>query len=136
MDFPDKLLTSFRQEAGDLISGLNYNLIRLEQDPANPEIINEIFRLSHSIKSSSALMGFEKLSSIAHKIEDMFGLIRNKTFQADKPLITLLLEGSDLLDSLLETYATRKDPDLRSTGAYEEKLVSILLPFGPLPSTK
>jgi two-component system, chemotaxis family, sensor kinase CheA len=136
MDFPEKLLTSFRQEAGDLVSSLNYNLIRLEQDPVNPGLINEIFRLAHSIKSSSGLMGFEKLGSITHKIEDMFGLIRNGKFAADKPLITLLLEGSDLLDILLENYTDRKEPDIGMTDAYEEKLLKVLLPFGPLPSTK
>ena len=57
-----KLLRAFLEEADELLEKLNQSLLQLEKDTENPELINEIFRLTHSIKSESALMGFSKLS--------------------------------------------------------------------------
>ncbi len=41
--------------------------------------INEIFRIMHTIKGSSAMMEFDSLATVAHRIEDMFFLIRENT---------------------------------------------------------
>lgn len=47
----------FLEESEDQIEELNSNLVKLEKDHENPEIINDIFRAAHSLKSSSAFVG-------------------------------------------------------------------------------
>ncbi len=44
--------------------------------------VNEIFRIMHTIKGSSAMMEFNSLMTIAHRIEDLFFVIRDKTMDA------------------------------------------------------
>ena len=68
------------------------------------EDINEIFRIMHTIKGSSAMMGLENVANLAHAIEDMFYIIRE-----DKPVITtmkqlyeLVFSASDLLKAEIE----------------------------------
>ena len=71
MTYSYKIIQSFSEEVRELLSTLDFNLVRLEQDTQDKEIINEIFRMAHSIKSSSALMEMTLLSDTAHKIEDL-----------------------------------------------------------------
>ena len=46
-----KLLRAFLEESEELLEKLNDNLLQLERDTSNPDSINEIFRLTHSLKS-------------------------------------------------------------------------------------
>ena len=126
MKYSQKILDSFKDEAAELIASLNYSLIKLEKDKDDSALIDEIFRLAHSIKSSSALMGFDLLSDIAHNIEDLFGRIRNHELTIEKEIITVLLEGSDILDSLLEDYLNNNSIDTDSIERYKLKLIPYL----------
>ena len=105
MAYSEKLIQSFHDEANQIIETFSYNLIQLEKDPDNPEIINELFRQAHSLKGSSAIMGFDLLSETAHKIEDILNLIRNGKIKPESELITFLLNSSDLFENLLEFHS-------------------------------
>ena len=126
MKYSQKILDSFKEESTELIASLNYSLIKLEKNKNDSALIDEIFRLAHSIKSSSALMGFDLLSDIAHNIEDLFGRIRNQELPIEKKLISVLLEGSDTLDSLLEDYLNNNSIDTDSIDRYKQKLIPYL----------
>lgn len=66
----------FLDEAAEHIENLNTNLLLLEKDRSDPEIINEIFRSAHTLKSSAAFVGLDALSRLAHKMEDLFQKVR------------------------------------------------------------
>lgn len=63
------------------------------------EVINEIFRIMHTIKGSSAMMFFENISTLAHSIEDLFFCIReHKPEKVDhKQLTDLVLKTIDFI---------------------------------------
>lgn len=69
-----------------------------------PDMINEIFRIMHTIKGSSAMMEFENIASLAHAIEDLFYVIReNKPESVDYAILSdLILEGADFIKLELE----------------------------------
>jgi two-component system chemotaxis sensor kinase CheA len=69
-----------------------------------PDMINEIFRIMHTIKGSSAMMTFNNIASLAHAIEDLFYVIReNKPESVDyNRLSDLVLEGADFIKLELE----------------------------------
>ena len=77
--------------------------IVLEAEKANifsQDNVNEIFRIMHTIKGSSAMMEFDTLGTIAHRIEDLFFIIREKTMDvvpdADRPaLFDLVFQSID-----------------------------------------
>ena len=73
----EAMLDMFIFETNTLLEQLDEILLRTEQENTfTSEDINEIFRIMHTIKGSSAMMGFENLSTLAHRAEDMFFVIR------------------------------------------------------------
>ena len=51
----------FLDESKEHLQGLNDNIMALEQDPANEDCINEIFRAAHSLKGMAGTMGFKRM---------------------------------------------------------------------------
>ena len=67
--------------------------------------IHSIFRVMHTIKSSSAMMGINGLSSLAHKLEDLFSYYRENIDKLEHPkpeLFDLLFAASDFITQELE----------------------------------
>jgi len=96
-----KLLRAFLEEAEELLDKLGSALLELEKNQQSAELIHEVFRLTHSIKSESALVGFANLSEVAHKIEDLFEMIKSGQRILDKPLMDRILAGSDLITEMI-----------------------------------
>ena len=60
----------FLEESEEHIAALNDNLIALEKNRSDRKLIDNIFRIAHTLKSSSAAVGFRDLSGLAHKAEE------------------------------------------------------------------
>ena len=80
----------FLEESEDQIEELNGNLLKLESDHSNPDIINDIFRAAHSLKSSAAFVGLLNLSDLAHKMENLLQKIREDKLTVNVKLVNLL----------------------------------------------
>jgi two-component system, chemotaxis family, sensor kinase CheA len=61
--------------------------------------INEIFRIMHTIKGSSAMMLFNNISSLAHSMEDIFFFLREEKPQGidNSALTDLVLDSLDFI---------------------------------------
>lgn len=95
----------FLEESEDQIEELNSNLVKLEKDHENPEIINDIFRAAHSLKSSSAFVGLYNLSDLAHTMENLLQKIREGSLEINVKLVNLLFECFDLIKQVIEGVA-------------------------------
>lgn len=75
--------------------------------------INEIFRIMHTIKGSSAMMGLSGISVLAHRMEDMFFLVREDSTKMDGensgPIFDSLFQSSDFLKAEIELIQTNDD---------------------------
>jgi len=60
-----EMLEMYKEEASEYLKELQ-SLVELEKDPKNQEVINKIFRASHTLKSMSAAMGFNKIAELTH----------------------------------------------------------------------
>ncbi len=91
-------------ETTSLLEQLDDILIRTEKDDLTPDDIAEIFRIMHTIKGSSAMMGLQNMSTLAHAVEDLFFIIReDPTVKYEKePLYELLFAGSDNLKNEID----------------------------------
>ncbi|MBI5418025.1 hybrid sensor histidine kinase/response regulator [Candidatus Poribacteria bacterium] len=96
------LLETFKEEASEHIKTITNGLIELEKDNENEEVLLNIFRSAHSLKGASALMGFTNIRDLAHKLEDIFGEVRDKKISITPEIITKMLQSLDELKSLLE----------------------------------
>ncbi|MDF2568110.1 MAG: chemotaxis protein CheA, partial [Oscillospiraceae bacterium] len=76
---PDSLMEMFIFEANQLTEQLENILLESEEKKLiSPENINEIFRIMHTIKGSAAMMSFNNISTVSHKLEDLFFYIRDE----------------------------------------------------------
>ena len=66
--------------------------------------VNEIFRIMHTIKGASAVMMYQNIATLAHKLEDVFYFIRenNPENVPHAELVDDVLEVSDFITSELE----------------------------------
>ena len=99
----ESILDTYLFETNSLLDQLDEMLMRDEKiGDFSPDDVNEIFRIMHTIKGSSAMMEFGSLSSIAHHIEDLFFYIRDKGIdtldsQHKKELFNLMFRSEDCL---------------------------------------
>jgi two-component system chemotaxis sensor kinase CheA len=96
-------LGAFLDEAGDNLKHLDDLILLVENDPSNPDAINEIFRSAHTLKGMSATMGFEKMASLTHAIEDMLDGVRKGEYSLRGEDIDLLFRSLDTMQSMVDS---------------------------------
>ena len=72
----NSLLQDFITETGEHLEDTERNLLRLEQQPEDAGVLNEIFRSIHTIKGSSEYLGLERIAELTHKLENLLDLLR------------------------------------------------------------
>ncbi|MBN1522508.1 MAG: Hpt domain-containing protein, partial [Candidatus Aureabacteria bacterium] len=97
-----EFLATFRDESNEHIQNLNNGLLKLEKDPENQELIEEMFREAHTLKGAARMMGFDEIKDIAHEIEDIFGAIVNKKIKLTTDISTLIFKTLDSISQAVE----------------------------------
>ncbi|MDR3296132.1 MAG: chemotaxis protein CheA [Clostridiales Family XIII bacterium] len=100
-DTNDSMLELYLFESTTLLEQLDEILLQSEHDKnLSPENINEIFRIMHTIKGSSAMMSFNIIAEVSHKLEDLFYIVRDRGGVDEHffgVLFDLVLKVSDFL---------------------------------------
>lgn len=100
--FSDAEIAVFMEELDEKIQVISDNLLVLEKGGESPEVLHEIFRAAHTIKGSSAVMGYDRMSALTHEIENLFDRLRQETLPVTPALIDTLFEALDTLHALRE----------------------------------
>lgn len=98
----DAYLPMFLAESREHLEHLNLAIVRIEERPDDREIVDEIFRIAHSLKGMSATMGFAGMAALTHKMEDVFELLRQRAGGLEQHVIDVLLVCLDALESAVE----------------------------------
>ncbi len=93
----------FLSEARNHLAAFNELIVKMEQEPDNRDNLDELFRHAHSLKGMAATMEFEEVATLAHRLEDLLGNVRNGTATFSSALADILLEGFDLLGAMVES---------------------------------
>ena len=112
-----EIIDDFIVESNELIEKVVQDIVEIEKNP-DDELINGIFRAVHTIKGTSSFLGFNTLSNLSHRAEDVLGRIRKKEMVPDAAIADTLLEALDLMKLMIE--------DIREKGA-EDRDVSTTL---------
>ena len=102
------ILDMYIYETNSLLEQLETIVLDAEKENTfSQDNVNEIFRIMHTIKGSSAMMEFDTLATVSHRIEDMFFLIREGTMSvvkdADRPaLFDVMLHAVDYFREEME----------------------------------
>ena len=84
----DDLLSEFLTETSESLSTLDVELVKLEQNPNDPDILSNIFRLVHTIKGTCGFLGLPRLEAVAHAGENVLGKIRDGELVVTPPAVT------------------------------------------------
>ncbi len=96
------MLNDFIVNADELMQTLDDTILRLEQEPNNKDIIEEIFRAAHTLKGGSGMFGFKGIERVMHRMENLFDLIRKDKLVPNSDIIDTVFQGLDLLRTLLK----------------------------------
>lgn len=114
----------FIDEAGDLLGKLEETLLLLEDDLTNNELINEVFRIMHSLKGSGAMFGYTNLSEFTHNLETLYDKIRGGEIILNTDIISFTMKVGDHIKELL---SNDDNPSLlEKTTEYKKHIDSLL----------
>ena len=97
----DELLRDFLTETNESIDVVDVELVRFEQDPNNAKILNNIFRLVHTIKGTCGFLNLPRLEALTHAAEALMGKFRDGA-RVTGEAVTLILATIDRVKNLLE----------------------------------
>jgi two-component system chemotaxis sensor kinase CheA len=97
----DDLLREFLTETNESLDVVDVELVRFEQDPNNAKILDNIFRLVHTIKGTCGFLGLPRLEALAHAAETLMGKFRDG-MPVTGDAVTLILSTIDRIKALLD----------------------------------
>ena len=107
----DDLLNEFLTETAESIDVVDVELVTLEQDPNNKSVLDNIFRLVHTIKGTCGFLGLPRLESVAHAAENVLGKFRDGEIKVTPDAVTLILASLDRIKEILAGLeATEEEP--------------------------
>jgi len=101
----NQYLDIFIEESREHLQQLNISLLELEKDNKNKGVLNEVFRVAHTLKGMSGTMGFTKMQTLTHRMEDVLDALRNDRFFADSNMVDILFKCLDALETYVNTIA-------------------------------
>ncbi len=107
------MLEAFIYETSTILELLDEIMLKAEKDKAlNSDEINEIFRFMHTIKGSSAMMGIDSISLLAHAVEDIFYILREEPVKLDlinEAIFDIIFQSSDYFKEEVEEIQNNDD---------------------------
>ncbi len=97
----DDLLSEFLTETNESLAVLDLELVKLEQNPNDPGLIGNIFRIVHTIKGTCGFLGLPRLEAVAHASENVLGKFRDGEQEVTAQAVSLILASLDQIKSLL-----------------------------------
>src|SRR6201993_4130450 len=109
--FMDDLLREFLTETSESLDTVDNQLVKFEQEPNNAKILDNIFRLVHTIKGTCGFLGLPRLEALAHAGETLMGKFRDG-MPVKAEAVTLILSSLDRIKEILAGLeATESEPE-------------------------
>src|SRR6185437_14685953 len=102
---------AFFEESFEALDAMEAALLKLDVGSPEPELINTIFRVAHSIKGGSATFGFSEIASFTHSLETLLDELRSGTMPVTVALSDLLLKSVDVMRAMLRAVQAKQPID-------------------------
>jgi two-component system chemotaxis sensor kinase CheA len=126
----DDLLNEFLTETSESIEEVDVQLVELEQDPNNKGVLDNIFRLVHTIKGTCGFLGLPRLEKVAHAAENVLGKFRDGELMVTSDSVTVILESLDRIKSILADLEQTEEEPAGDDSALIASLDSIITSGG------
>jgi two-component system chemotaxis sensor kinase CheA len=122
----EELLKDFFSEAQMQVDTLEQNILVLENEGANRDAVDEIFRAAHTLKGGSATVEMMELSHFTHLVEDVLDAIRSDLLAVNENVVDTLLAAIDVIKAMLQQ---RMDGSVYQEDTEQiENQLSVLIP--------
>ncbi|HSW60185.1 MAG TPA: chemotaxis protein CheA [bacterium] len=112
MSKKNSLYIIFLEEAGELVSGLENDLLILESNMSDRQLIDQIFRAVHTLKGSSGMVEYSLFTLLAHEFENVLSRVRSGELKITGNLITVFLNSTDVLKQLVSVDPKNSEREL------------------------
>src|SRR6185437_359799 len=102
---------AFFEESFEALDAMETALLKLDIGSPEPELINTIFRVAHSIKGGSATFGFSDIASFTHSLETLLDELRSGAMPVTVALSDLLLKSVDVMRAMLRAVQAKQPID-------------------------
>ena len=102
-------LQAYLDETDEELETLVQSLLTLEEDSRNEEALNEAFRMMHSLKGSSGMMGFEGIAELAHHLETHFDRVRSGQAELTRNAMNVMLDCLDFFRTFITQLRSGKN---------------------------
>nr|WP_321443618.1 chemotaxis protein CheW [uncultured Cohaesibacter sp.] len=107
----DDLLREFIEETNESLDVVDVELVKFEQEPNNAQILDNIFRLVHTIKGTCGFLGLPRLESLAHAAETLMGKFRDGAPVTEESVSVILLSLDRIKEIMGELEANEAEPE-------------------------
>lgn len=110
----DEILSMFVEDTREHLADIESCLMDMERDGADidEELVNKVFRAAHSIKGGAGFLNLRNVRDLAHKLESLLHMVRNREIVPDTRVISALLGGFDRLLTLVENALSSDAEDI------------------------
>lgn len=131
----EELLQDYVTECREHLAEIETELLALEEGGAqvDEELINKIFRAAHSIKGGAGLLDLGKLKDLAHRTENVLGLVRSRELTPTPEVVNILLLAFDRMRDLVNDLKSSDDADISDISVALTGLSSSSLPRNRKP---
>ncbi len=104
---------AFFEESFEALDSMEAALLKLDIGAPEPELINTIFRVAHSIKGGSATFGFSDIASFTHSCETLLDELRSGGMQVSLEISDLLLKTVDVMRAMLRSTQSKQPMNMQ-----------------------
>ena len=116
----------FIDESKEHLQHMNEILLILEKTPEDINLINEIFRIAHTIKGMSGTMGYNKVASLTHEMENLLHMVRNKEIPVSPAIIDVIFECFDSLEDQITSIESKGTESTEDYSSLVNKLINLI----------
>ncbi len=119
------MISDFYEENTEILNNFANLLVDLESAENSKDLVNDLFRMIHTVKGGARLLNIKKLECLAHTMENVLDLIRQDKIPISADAIDLLLDAKNGLSEMMEETASR-GPFATRVRPYVEKLLALI----------
>jgi two-component system chemotaxis sensor kinase CheA len=102
-----ELVREFINESGEHLQNIEQGILKLEDNPSDPETLASIFRAFHTFKGGAGFLNLVPIHNLAHELESLLDLARQHKLAITNAVINVILDGGDTLKRFAEVIAAR-----------------------------
>jgi len=125
-----KALADFLSEAQEIVESLNRDVLHLDDNTKrgkrDPELINNIFRAAHSLKGLSGMFGMEKMSDLAHTVENLLDGLRMGRVKGDAKVIDVMFDVIEVFNRLIAEASGAQKVSKKELGGLSKRIEQVM----------